>query len=71
MKHSLTSILLAATLLLASPHPLAAADRLPAGFTEHDAEVKGVQLHYFIGGKGSPVVLLHGYAETSRMWFPK
>jgi hypothetical protein len=24
-------------------------------------------MHCFIGGKGSPVVLLHGYAETSYM----
>lgn len=44
--------------------------RLPAGFTEHSAEVNGVRIHYSIGGKGSPVVLLHGYAETSRMWTP-
>ena len=25
---------------------------------------------YFIGGKGSAVVLLHGYAQTSHMWRP-
>src|SRR5713226_10009564 len=42
----------------------------PAGFTEHFADVNGVRLHYFIGGKGSPVVLLHGYAETGHMWLP-
>ena len=34
------------------------------------AEVNGVRLRYLIGGKGSPVVLLHGYAETSHMWHP-
>jgi pimeloyl-ACP methyl ester carboxylesterase len=27
-------------------------------------------LRYLIGGTGSPVVLLHGYAETSHMWRP-
>src|SRR3979490_1784332 len=32
------------------------------------AEVNGVKLHYLIAGKGDPVVLLHGYAETSHMW---
>jgi pimeloyl-ACP methyl ester carboxylesterase len=32
--------------------------------------VNGVRLHYAIGGKGSPVVLLHGYAQTSHMWNP-
>jgi len=29
-----------------------------------------VRLHYVIGGKGSAVVLLHGYAETAHMWAP-
>ena len=42
----------------------------PPGFTEHFATVNGTRLHYFIGGKGSPVVLLHGYAQTSYMWNP-
>lgn len=34
------------------------------------AEANGVRLHYLIAGKGDPVVLLHGYAETSHMWLP-
>jgi pimeloyl-ACP methyl ester carboxylesterase len=34
------------------------------------ADVNGVRLHYLIAGKGDPVVLLHGYAETSHMWLP-
>jgi pimeloyl-ACP methyl ester carboxylesterase len=34
------------------------------------AEVNGVKLHYLMAGKGGPVVLLHGYAETSHMWLP-
>jgi pimeloyl-ACP methyl ester carboxylesterase len=34
------------------------------------ADVNGVRLHYLISGKGEPVVLLHGYAETSHMWLP-
>jgi len=42
----------------------------PAGFTERFAKVNGVRLHYLIGGQGSPVVLLHGYAETGHMWRP-
>jgi hypothetical protein len=42
----------------------------PAGFTERFAEVNGVRLHYWIGGSGNPVVLLHGYAETGLMWRP-
>ena len=42
----------------------------PAGFTERFAKVNGVRLRYLIGGQGSPVVLLHGYAETGHMWHP-
>ena len=34
------------------------------------AEVNGVRLHYLVAGKGEPIVLLHGYAETSHMWRP-
>lgn len=35
------------------------------------AEVEGVKLHYLTAGHGSkPLVLLHGYAETSLMWRP-
>ncbi len=48
----------------------AAAGKLPTGFVSRFAEVNGVRLHYFIGGKGSPVVLLHGYAQTGHMWQP-
>jgi len=57
-------------LLLASVSLSAIAGKVPPGFTENFAEVNGVRLHYFIGGKGSPVVLLHGYAQTSHMWSP-
>jgi pimeloyl-ACP methyl ester carboxylesterase len=33
-------------------------------------EVNGVRLHYLVAGKGEPVLLLHGYAQTSHMWLP-
>ncbi len=61
---------LVAILLLASSPLLAIASKVPTGFAERFAEVSGVRLHYFIGGKGSPVVLLHGYTQTSHMWLP-
>jgi pimeloyl-ACP methyl ester carboxylesterase len=38
--------------------------------TSKFAQVNGVRLHYLVAGKGEPVVLLHGYAETSHMWVP-
>ena len=34
------------------------------------AEVEGLKLHYLTAGSGPAVILLHGYAETSRMWRP-
>lgn len=40
----------------------------PASKTEDLGD--GVKIHYLIAGKGEPIVLLHGYAETSHMWLP-
>jgi pimeloyl-ACP methyl ester carboxylesterase len=34
------------------------------------ANINGVRLHYLFAGAGDPVILLHGYAETSHMWRP-
>jgi pimeloyl-ACP methyl ester carboxylesterase len=42
----------------------------PVRFTERFAKVNGIRLRYLIGGQGSAVVLLHGYAETGHMWRP-
>ena len=46
--------------------PVQAQNRIQDRF----ANVNGVRLHYLIAGKGDPVILMHGYAETSRMWRP-
>jgi pimeloyl-ACP methyl ester carboxylesterase len=37
---------------------------------ERFATVGDVKLHYLVAGKGQPVILLHGYAQTSHMWRP-
>jgi pimeloyl-ACP methyl ester carboxylesterase len=34
------------------------------------AEIDGIKLHYMTAGHGTPLILLHGYAETSLMWKP-
>jgi pimeloyl-ACP methyl ester carboxylesterase len=58
-------------LFIASFPVLAQAEaRLPASFAAKDADVEGLKLHYTVGGHGPAVVLLHGFAETSRMWTP-
>ena len=66
----LTTKELLAALPTISSSLLAEDSKVPAGFVERFADVNGVRLRYLIGGKGSPVVLLHGYAETSHMWHP-
>jgi len=38
--------------------------------TSHFAEINGIKLHYLQQGKGNPIILLHGYAQTSHMWQP-
>jgi pimeloyl-ACP methyl ester carboxylesterase len=34
------------------------------------AKINGLNLHYLTAGHGAPLILLHGYAETSLMWKP-
>jgi pimeloyl-ACP methyl ester carboxylesterase len=34
------------------------------------ADANGVRIHYLVAGQGDPIILLHGYAETSHMWLP-
>jgi pimeloyl-ACP methyl ester carboxylesterase len=48
--------------------PARAADA--PGFQDKTVQVNGTRIHYQIGGHGTPVVLLHGYAQTSHMWQP-
>lgn len=37
-------------------------------FTHRTTVVNGIKLHYVIGGHGAPVILLHGYPQTSYAW---
>jgi len=55
-----------AMLLLASSRLLRADGTVQDGFTERFAEVNGARLRYLLGGKGTPVVLLHDYAEGEK-----
>ena len=57
-------------LIASSPMRAQSEAKLPAGFASKDADVEGLKLHYTMGGHGPAVVLLHGFAETSRMWTP-
>jgi len=63
---SYAAIALAAIPALASP---AAAAPAIAGLESRSANLgDGVVLHYWIGGRGAPVVLLHGWPETGYAW---
>jgi pimeloyl-ACP methyl ester carboxylesterase len=44
----------------------------PAPIQDHEAKVGDVELHYVEAGSGreTPVILLHGFAQTSHMWLP-
>jgi pimeloyl-ACP methyl ester carboxylesterase len=46
------------------------ADPPDKNIASRTAEIDRVQLHYLTAGHGPTVILLHGYAETSRMWRP-
>ncbi|MDO8978602.1 MAG: alpha/beta hydrolase [Afipia sp.] len=58
-------LMMASTLIASSGD--AAAQSMPQS---RSAVVNGVKLNYLIAGEGDPVVLLHGYAQTSHMWRP-
>jgi pimeloyl-ACP methyl ester carboxylesterase len=34
------------------------------------ADVNGTKIHYLVAGKGEPIILLHGFAQTNYMWRP-
>ena len=40
------------------------------GILSRTAEIDGAKLHYLRAGSGTPLILLHGYTQTSRMWRP-
>jgi len=51
--------------------PVAPADAQPAKVESRFAEANGLRMHYLAAGTaGSPVILLHGYAQNSHMWRP-
>jgi pimeloyl-ACP methyl ester carboxylesterase len=56
-------------LILMGGAPVHAADFGP-GFKAQSIPADGASLKVTVGGSGPPVVLIHGYAESSRMWKP-
>ena len=48
----------------------ATADAQDKTIASRTAGIDGARLHYMTAGHGTPLILLHGYAETSLMWKP-
>jgi pimeloyl-ACP methyl ester carboxylesterase len=74
--HSLFSVLRTLPLLavgcvtaMSITAPADGADFGP-GFATKSVAVDGATISVAVGGNGPPVLLLHGYAESSRMWKP-
>src|SRR5713226_2690535 len=66
-----TSLALFAPLSLTALFPAKAqADNSDKAIASRTAQINGVKLHYLTAGDGTPLILLHGYAETSLMWKP-
>ncbi|QTE39648.1 alpha/beta hydrolase [Mucilaginibacter gossypii] len=40
----------------------------PTGFKHQYATVNGVKIHYVTGGKGEPLLLIHGFGQNWYMW---
>jgi pimeloyl-ACP methyl ester carboxylesterase len=53
-----------------TPQKKSRARKTAGAAQSHFANVNGTRLHYLGAGGGEPIVLLHGYAETSHMWRP-
>lgn len=64
LRNTILALLVGGTLSYAQAAPT---DRAIASQTK---VVDSVEIHYLRAGHGPAVVLLHGYAETSRMWRP-
>src|SRR5437588_994038 len=57
--------------LLFIPFPIAAQTApANAAIASRTAAIEGAKLHYLTAGSGPPLILLHGYTQTSLMWKP-
>ena len=66
----LAPALLAFTSVIALFSSPVCAESPDKNISSRTSEIEGVKLHYMTAGHGPAVILLHGYAETSRMWRP-
>jgi len=70
VKRTLSLIPLCLLVALAAFGPVAATQVPTSAIASRTADINGVKLHYLTAGHGTPLILLHGYAETALMWKP-
>jgi pimeloyl-ACP methyl ester carboxylesterase len=70
MKRALTVSVFVLLFLLPAFSTVLEADANAETIDSRTAEINGLKLHYLTAGSGTPLILLHGYAETSLMWKP-
>jgi len=70
VKRTLSLIPLCLLVALAAFGPVAATQVPTSAIASRTADINGVNLHYLTAGHGTPLILLHGYAETALMWKP-
>src|SRR5579863_7372010 len=70
MKRALTLSVFVLLFLLPAFSTVLEADANAETIDSRTAEINCLKLHYLTAGSGTPLILLHGYAETSLMWKP-
>ncbi|MDT3400960.1 alpha/beta fold hydrolase [Mucilaginibacter terrae] len=66
IKHVLVTLLL--TALVGNVLAAVSAANPPSNFKHQYATVNKVKIHYVIGGKGEPLLLIHGFGQNWYMW---
>jgi len=64
------ALLLGAIAWVGAQPAAAAVQSFPASFRTQEIKTEGATIHVRVGGKGSAVVLLHGFGDTGDMWAP-
>jgi pimeloyl-ACP methyl ester carboxylesterase len=70
VSRAFAALLFAALFVFILSPSIAAGQATQKVIASRDAEIDGAKLHYMTAGSGTPLILLHGYAETSLMWKP-
>jgi pimeloyl-ACP methyl ester carboxylesterase len=68
MKYLYLAIVLVLLAALPCPAQISNSAEFNRTFTHHTTNANGIRMHYVTGGRGAPIVLLHGFASTWYEW---